>query len=121
MLLFLLDVSIHLRDSARHIYVEVVMHGKTEGNFLDDSEAHSWEILGEVSRLGGFWQCVAKPIEKLTVPFIKTSSLLDECRHKSWGGGHHQDIMAGRLAKGDLSGGGCYVLPASRFSEESSG
>ena len=54
LLLFLADISIHLEASARHIYVEVVMHGKTEGNFLEDSEAHNWEILGEVSRLGAF-------------------------------------------------------------------
>ena len=120
MLLFLANAPIYLRDGARHVYVEIVMHGNTEGKFLEDSEAHSWETLGEVSRLGGFWQCVAKPIEKLTAPLIKISSLLDECRHRSWGGGHHQDIT-GRLAKGGLSGGGCYVLPASRFSEESSG
>ena len=117
-LLFLVDISIHLEASARHVYVEVVMHGKTEGSFLEDSEAHNWETLGEVSRLGAFddvW-----PNEKLMVPLVEISSLLDTHRHRPWGGGHHLDI-ADSLLEGGLSGGGCYILPTSRFSEERSG
>ena len=43
-----------LRDSARHQYVEVVLHGKTEGKFLEDPEAHRDEMMGQISRLGGF-------------------------------------------------------------------
>ena len=58
--LFLVDVFVHLEYSGRHIYVEVVMRGETEGRFLEDSGAHHWETLGEVSRLGGFWRCVAE-------------------------------------------------------------
>ena len=117
LLLFLVDISIHLQDSARRIYVEVVMHGKTEGNFLEASDAHNWETLGEVSRLGAFWRCVAK---RETDDSLKFSSLLDPRRHRPWGGGHHFDITDD-LLEGGLSDGGCYILPTSRFSEERSG
>ena len=54
-LLFLVDVSTHLQDSARHQYVEVVMRGETEGKFLEDPHAHRDEMMGEVSKLGEFW------------------------------------------------------------------
>ena len=55
MLLFLVDVSIHPKDSARHVYVEVVLHGETEGKFLEDAKAHRDEPMGQVSKLGAFW------------------------------------------------------------------
>ena len=51
----LVDTTVHLQDSARHIYVEVVLHGKTEGKFLEDTIGHE-ETLGQVSKLGGFWR-----------------------------------------------------------------
>ena len=57
--LFLADVFIHLRDSS-HTYVEVILHGKTEGQFLEDRSAHGREKMGDVSKLGGSWQCVVK-------------------------------------------------------------
>ena len=50
----LVDIPIYLYDSS-HTYVEVVLHGKTEGKFLDDSRAHCRETMGDVSKLGGFW------------------------------------------------------------------
>lgn len=50
--LFLADISIHLRDSS-HTYVEVILHGKTEGRFLEDGGAHRREKMGDVSKLGG--------------------------------------------------------------------
>ena len=59
-LLFLVDIYIHLQDSVSHVYVEVILHGRTEGKFLDDPEAHCRETMGDVSKLGGFWRCVAK-------------------------------------------------------------
>ena len=52
---FLIDISIQLEDSARHVYVEVVMHGQTEGKFLEDPEAHRNEMVGQVLKLGKFW------------------------------------------------------------------
>ena len=58
-LLFLVDVFIHIRDRTRHIYVEVVLPRKIEGNFLEDPEAHRDEVMGQVSKLGGFWRPVA--------------------------------------------------------------
>ena len=60
MLLFLADISIHTQDSARHVYVEIVMRGETEGKFLEDPDAHRDEMMGQVSRLGVFWRCVAR-------------------------------------------------------------
>ena len=53
-LLFLTDISIHLEDSAKHTYIEAIMHGETEGKFLEDPGALNWETFAEVSRLGGF-------------------------------------------------------------------
>ena len=53
-LLFLVDIYIHPQDSASHVYVEVILHGRTEGKFLDDPEAHYRETMGDVSKLGGF-------------------------------------------------------------------
>ena len=53
-LLFILNISIHFQDSTRHIYVEVVLRRKTEGNFLEDPEAHHDETMGQVSKLGRF-------------------------------------------------------------------
>lgn len=53
-LLFLVDIYIHPQDSASHVYVEVILHGRTEGKFLDDPEAHCRETMGDVSKLGGF-------------------------------------------------------------------
>ena len=82
-LLFLVDISIHLRDSPRQLYVEVVLRGETEGKFLEDPEAHAEEMMGQVSKLGGSWRCVAKSDEKLTIPLIEISSILDPCRHRS--------------------------------------
>ena len=55
----LVDTAVHLQDSARHIYVEVVPHGKTEGKFLEDTISHE-ETLGQVSKLGGFWRLVTE-------------------------------------------------------------
>ena len=81
MLLFLVDISIHLQDNARRVYVEVVLRGETEGKFLEDPGAHRDEIMGQVSKLGGFWRC-AEPNEGLTVLPIEICSLLDPCRHR---------------------------------------
>ena len=78
-LLFLVDTSIHLQDSAGHVYVEVVLHGKTEGRFLEDLDAHRKEMMGQVSKLGGFYRCVAK--RETYRPLIEISSLLDPRRH----------------------------------------
>ena len=49
------DISIHLQHSTRRVYVEVVLHGETEGNFLEDPGAHRDEIMEQVSKLGGFY------------------------------------------------------------------
>ena len=51
----LIDISTHLQNRKRHVYVEVVMDGETEGKFLDDPEAHRDEMMGQVSREGGCW------------------------------------------------------------------
>ena len=59
-LLFLVDISNHLQGRKKHVYVEVVMDGETEGKFLEDREAHRDEMMGQVSRLGGFLRCTAK-------------------------------------------------------------
>ena len=55
-MLLLVDTYIHLQDSARHVYVEVVLHGETEGKFHEDPDAHRDETVGQVSRLGAFWR-----------------------------------------------------------------
>ena len=57
---FLVQVSIHLRNSARRRYVEVVMHGQTEGKFLDDPKVRHEETMGQISKLGVFCRCMAK-------------------------------------------------------------
>ena len=36
------------------MYVEVVLRGKTEGEFLDDPTRSHEETMGQVSKLGGF-------------------------------------------------------------------
>ena len=54
-LLFLIDIYVHLQDSTRHVYVEVVLHWKTEGQFLEDTGARHKETMGQVSKLSGFW------------------------------------------------------------------
>ena len=59
MMLFLVNISIYFQGSAGHVYVEVVLHGETEGKFLEDPDAHTDETMGQVSKLGRFWQCVA--------------------------------------------------------------
>ena len=59
-LLFLAEIVIDLQDSARRRYVEVILHGETEGEFLEDLEAHRYEMMGHVSRLGRYWSYVAK-------------------------------------------------------------
>ena len=51
---FLAEIPIHLRGSTDHVFVEVVLHSQTEGKFLEDQGAHSWETMGQVSKLGGF-------------------------------------------------------------------
>ena len=51
----LVDTTVHLQDSARHVYVEVVLHWKTEGQFLEDTGARHKETMGQVSKLSGFW------------------------------------------------------------------
>lgn len=56
--LFLVNVPIHLRGSARHIYVEVFLHEEPEGKFLEDWEPHCEETMGQISKLGGFWRFV---------------------------------------------------------------
>ena len=53
-LVFLVGAYIHLQDSAKHTYVEVVMRGETEGKFLEDPGAHDEETMGQVSKFGGF-------------------------------------------------------------------
>ena len=52
MLRSLFEVYIHLQDSKRHVYVEVVMRGDTEGQFLEDPDAHYDEMMGQVLKLG---------------------------------------------------------------------
>ena len=79
MLPSVVDSSIHLQDSTRHTYVEIVLHGKIEGEFLEDPGAHRKETMGQVSKLGGFWRCMAN--NELTVPLVGISSLLDPRRH----------------------------------------
>ena len=83
MLPFPVDICIHLQGSARHVYVEVVLHGETEGKFLEDPEAHRDEMVGQVSKLGGFSYYAAKSNERLTIPLIELSSLLDPRRYRS--------------------------------------
>ena len=63
--LFLVDTSIYLQDSAAEAYVEVVLRGETEGKFLEEPRAFCKEKMGDVSKLGGCWRCVAKR-ERLT-------------------------------------------------------
>ena len=46
---------IHLQDSTGELYVEVVLHGNTEGQFLEDPRAHCKGTIGNVSKLGKFW------------------------------------------------------------------
>ena len=58
-LLLIVGIFIHLQDSTRHLYVEVVLNGQTEGKFLDDPHAHRDEIMGQVSRLGGLSRSAA--------------------------------------------------------------
>ena len=62
MLLFLVDTSIHLQGSTGHVYVEVVLHGETDGKFLEDPDAHRFEMT---RNWVGFSD--ARPNEKLTV------------------------------------------------------
>lgn len=63
------DLSTHLRDSS-HIYVEVVLHGKTEGNFLEDSQVRHRETIGDISKLGGFWRHLWQNKDQLLSPFL---------------------------------------------------
>ena len=84
----LVDISIHLQDSSRHTRVEVVLHGETEGEFLEDWGVHWMETMGNVSRLGGFRRCVAKRETDHSV--IEISSLLARCRHGYQGRGYHR-------------------------------
>ena len=58
-LLFLVEISIHLQGRTKHGYVEVVLRRQTEGNFLEDPEAHGGETMGQVSKLGGSGRCLA--------------------------------------------------------------
>ena len=37
-----------------HTHVEVVLYGKTEEKFLEDSRVHYRETTGDVSKAGGF-------------------------------------------------------------------
>ena len=53
----LLILFFHLQDSPTHIYVEVILRGETEGQFLEDPRAHRRETMKDVSRLGGFVWC----------------------------------------------------------------
>ena len=55
MLRSFIDIYIHLQDSKRHVYVEVVMRGETEGQFLEDPDAHCEEMMGQVLKLGKLW------------------------------------------------------------------
>ena len=57
---FFARISIHLLDSAMRRHVEVVMHGQTEGKFLDDREARHEETMGQISKLGVFYRCMIK-------------------------------------------------------------
>lgn len=50
-LLFHVDACVHLQDSAKHLYVEVVLHGQTKRKFPEDPEAHSDEMIGQVPKL----------------------------------------------------------------------
>ena len=54
MILPLFDVSIHIQDSSGHTYVEVVLHGREEGRFLEDLGFRHEETIGQISKLGGF-------------------------------------------------------------------
>ena len=56
---YFLSIFLFTPDRARHIYVEVVLCGETEGKFLEDPEAHRDEMMGQVSKLGGFRRCMA--------------------------------------------------------------
>lgn len=78
--LFLVDFSIHLRDSdGNHVYVEVIQKGKEEGEFLEDENAVSNWKLKDVSKLGAFWR--VWPGNELIGPLIEISSLLVPQRH----------------------------------------
>lgn len=66
---FLVDTFNHLQDSApegstnaashedgaAEVYIEVILHGKTEGKFLEDARAACKEKMGDVSKLGELW------------------------------------------------------------------
>ena len=60
LLLFLLNAPNHLQISPMHTYVEVVLHGKTEGRFLEDPRAHRGETMGQISKLGVYRRRAAK-------------------------------------------------------------
>lgn len=84
------DVFIHLQDSAGHVYVEVVLHGKKEGKFLEDPASYRNEMMGQVSKLGGFLRRVVKR-ETYHSP-CQISSLLVPLRHRSRGAGIHWGV-----------------------------
>lgn len=78
--LFLVYISIDLQHSTPHVYVEVVLRGKTEGIFLEDPGASHGETVDKVSKLGSGFSYVW-PNKELT-SLIETSSLLDPWRHR---------------------------------------
>ena len=39
----------------RHVYIEVVLHGDEEGQFLEDPDAPHSETMEQVSKLGKHW------------------------------------------------------------------
>lgn len=80
---FLVDFSVQLQNSDRNrSYVEVILKGKEEGQFLEDSTAPHNEMLKGVLKLGRFWRCYDQS-KKLTTPLIGIFSLLDPYRHRS--------------------------------------
>ena len=60
MLLFLVDFSAHIQDSHTIGYFEVVLNGKEEGRFLEDSAAAHEGLVGDILKLGEFWRCATE-------------------------------------------------------------
>lgn len=84
--LSLVVLSVHLQDSDRHVYVEVVLKGNEEGKFLEDPKADHKEMIENVLKLGGFGDLQSN--EKLIVPLIEISSPLDPRRDRWQGEGN---------------------------------
>jgi len=48
------DVCIHLQDSSKPAYGEVILDGEAEGKFLGDLRAHEEGTTEQASRIGEF-------------------------------------------------------------------